>query len=184
MLAQACKQTPPQYGWCAPPSHFGRHAQARFKRASLAAPRWQCGELQAGSLVTGRSNSARKCSPPRAIPHATPWFLEHPRAALHVPVATHSECPISIREYCTSRGHQSRSCQVMLTCSLCHRKPATSMCDPNCKKQESTARSTNSTTAFVSSNAILRSNKSSCMISRTDNGVYLQTFHTWGRSRR
>ena len=34
-------------------------------------------------------------------PNATPWFHEDPRAALHIPAAMRSKCPISIHEYYT-----------------------------------------------------------------------------------
>lgn len=46
------------------------------------------------------------------------------------------------------------------------------------KKSESNGKS-DSTTAFVSSNAITRSNQSSCLMSKMDTGVFFQTFCAW-----
>lgn len=76
---------------------------------------------------------------------------------------------------CTSRGHEARFCQVKLTCSLCHGRHASSMCGPTYKKPESSGKS-DSTTAFVPSNTIMRSNQSSCLMSNMENGAFLQTF--------
>lgn len=85
---------------------------------------------------------------------------------------------------CTSRGHQARSCQVKLTCSSCHGRHASSMCDPNYRKNMAvTPRpvdASGSTVGMVSSQSVMLCDKDSLSGSEiNDREVYLQTFRAF-----
>nr|CAH7762629.1 unnamed protein product [Callosobruchus chinensis] len=74
---------------------------------------------------------------------------------------------------CTKANHNSRNCKVRVSCSLCSAKHATSMCDPDYRKNNKSA--TPNVTTSTSANNTPAQSSSSLLASGQINTVYLQT---------
>nr|CAI5822722.1 unnamed protein product [Callosobruchus analis] len=74
---------------------------------------------------------------------------------------------------CTKANHNSRNCKVRVSCSLCSAKHATSMCDPDYRRNNRSA--TPNATTSVSANNTPAQSSSSLMASGQISTVYLQT---------